>query len=146
MKDLLALAIAIASEAHKHQKDKLGEPYILHPIRVMMMCKTDEERIVAILHDLLEDSAWTDEALLRAGFPAEIVEAIVCLTRQDGEEYPAFIDRVTTNKLATRVKLFDLKDNLAPDRLDELSTPTQLRLRAKYEGAIAKLRGMAIKP
>lgn len=57
MKDLLAHAIALASEAHQHQKDKLGEPYILHPIRVMMRCDTDEERIVAILHDVLEDTA-----------------------------------------------------------------------------------------
>jgi len=139
MKELLANAIAIASQAHKYQFDKLGEPYILHPIRVMQACSTDEEKIVAILHDLLEDTEWSKTALLLEGFPSEIVSAIVCLTRQEKESYKDFLDRVCTNRIAVKVKLCDVRDNLDPSRLKGLDSQTQTRLKAKYEPAITQL-------
>lgn len=139
--ELLAKAIALAATAHQNQiNSKNGEPYILHPIRVMRRAKTDEERIVAILHDVLEDcDEWTKERLSTEGFPDEIVEAIVCLSRKDGETYPEFIDRVCTNRLAMKVKRYDLEDNLDPDRLSQLDEQTQKRLKGKYKPARSQI-------
>ena len=77
---LLSHAIAIATEAHKGQKDKYGQEYLHHPIRVMNMGRNQKERIVGILHDVVEDTEWTFEDLEKEGFSAEIIEAVRCVT------------------------------------------------------------------
>lgn len=124
-------ALDIAIKAHKGQKDKAGKPYILHPIRVADMCHTNDERIVALLHDVIEDTEITPEYLLSEGFPTKIVEAILSVTRQDGESYTEFIVRCGTNPIGRIVKIHDLEDNMDIKRLDKL-TEIDLKRFNKY--------------
>jgi (p)ppGpp synthase/HD superfamily hydrolase len=118
----LERAIAIAAEAHAGQKDKGGAPYILHPLRVMMAVSPEDDRIVAVLHDVLEDTDIQPIALTVAGFSSRVVEALVCLTRQPDEKYDDFIARLKPNAIARRVKLADLADN---SDLQRIAHPTQ---------------------
>ena len=104
----LERAIEIAMKAHKGQMDKAGAPYILHPLRVMMSLDSESEMIVGILHDVIEDSAWTAEQLREEGFSEEIIEALDCLTKREGESYEDFIDRAKLTPLSHRVKIADL--------------------------------------
>lgn len=80
-------ALQLAVTIHTGQKDRYGRPYILHPLRVMMKVKTDQEKIVAILHDVIEDSDLEEKDLAREGFSSEIVAAVGCLSKRDGEAY-----------------------------------------------------------
>ena len=128
---MLEKAMILAAKGHMGQVDKGGHPYILHPTRVMLSCKTVEEKTVAMLHDLLEDTAYTEDDLREEGFPAEIIEAVVCLTKTEGEEYADYVERVCQNKLAARVKLADLKDNMDLNRLPGL-TPKDFQRLEKY--------------
>lgn len=114
----LERAITIAVEAHRGQTDRADQPYILHPMRLMLGMEGDEAAmIVAILHDVVEDTAWTLEQLAAEGFDATVVAAIDRLSRRDGERYEAFIERIAPDPLARRVKLADLKDNMDVRRL-----------------------------
>jgi (p)ppGpp synthase/HD superfamily hydrolase len=117
----LDAALLIAVKAHSEQKDKAGKPYILHPLRLMNQCVTDEERIVAILHDVIEDSDVTLAQLVGSGFTSAVTEAVDCLTKNNGEIYSDFIARVATNDLAKKIKIKDIKDNLDVSRLKSLS-------------------------
>ena len=128
----------IAATAHEHQVDKAGEAYILHPLRLMARAKTDDERIVALLHDVVEDTDWTLESLAAEGFPPHIVDAIGCLTSRDGEHYDEFISRVLTSPLAARVKLLDIEDNMDMTRLSMLAEKDLARLQ-KYHAARLRL-------
>ena len=87
-------AISLAVKAHQGQKDKAGASYILHPLRLMTRMETDTERIVAVLHDVIEDSAYSLEELSHEGYPQEIIDALDDLTRRKNEPYDAFIARV----------------------------------------------------
>ncbi len=109
---LLEEAIGIALEAHRGQKDRAGAPYILHPLRMMSKAQTDAEKIVAVLHDVVEDSDCTLEDLRRRGFPGEVLKAVDALTRREGESYEAFVQRAGKDSLARTVKLLDLADNM----------------------------------
>lgn len=131
----LEAAIRIALTAHAGQLDKGGQPYILHPLRVMLSCKTDRERIVAVLHDALEDSAVSHLQLWEA-FGLEVADAVHALTRQDGEAYSEFIERVALNPLARKVKLADLADNMNLDRLGREPTVEDARRQWKYGKAV----------
>ena len=114
----LERAIEIARLAHVGQVDKAGADYIDHPLRVMRRGDTREEWIVGVLHDVVEDSDWTFEMLEAEGFSPEIIDALRCVTKlSEDENYDDFIDRVLTNPLAMRVKLFDLEDNMDLTRL-----------------------------
>ena len=129
-------ALEIAFEAHEGQFDKTGQPYILHPLRVMLRTGTTAERIVALLHDVLEDCPeWTAERL-GSLFPQDYVAAIEALTRRDGETYTDFVTRVKTDPLAANVKRADIADNLDPRRLDQLDDVTRARLIRKYAPAL----------
>ncbi|MBF2028750.1 MAG: phosphohydrolase [Oscillatoriales cyanobacterium C42_A2020_001] len=128
LSELLARAIAIAASAHQNQRDRANAPYILHPLRMMMRGQTLEEQIVAVLHDVVEDSDWTLEQLAAEGFPPQIVDAIACLTRRENENYDEFIDRILPNPLATRVKRYDLEDNMTLTRLAQLGDKDMERL------------------
>ena len=137
---MLEKAIRLAAEAHSGQRDKAGGPYILHPLRMMFTMDTPAERMVAVLHDIVEDTGWTLEALRREGFPEDIVEAVACLTRQQDESYEAFIERAAQHPIARRVKLADLEDNMDVRRLETLTQKDQSRL-ARYLKAWRRLKG-----
>ena len=126
---LLDAALLLAIKAHAGQKDKGGQPYILHPLRVMLSMETDDERLVALLHDVFEDSPTPLSALERQGFPQHIIDAVVALTRNDGEDYFNYIERVGSNPLARAVKMADLADNMDITRLPRLSNEDFLRLK-----------------
>ena len=132
-------AIALAVEAHRGQRDKAGQTYILHPLRVMMRLETETERMVAVLHDVVEDSPWTLERLRGLGYPEEVLGALDCLTKREGETYEAFIERVLPHPLARRVKRADLEDNRDVRRLPAVTAKVAERL-ARYRAAWARLR------
>ena len=115
----LADAIVLAAKAHGVTPDKSGvEPYLLHPLRVMLRMKTEPERIVAVLHDVVEDTPVTLADLRREGYSRQIVKAVDAITRRkhQGETYDEYLDRVAANPLAKRVKLADLADNMSDVR------------------------------
>lgn len=134
----LERAIAIAAEAHAGQVDKGGAPYILHPLRVMLAVSEPDERIVAVLHDVVEDSDWTFEGLAQAGFSATVIKALKALTKVEGEAYEAFIQRAKANRIARRVKLADIADNSDLSRIAQPTTEDHWRIE-KYRRAAAAL-------
>jgi len=137
--ELLKKALQIATDAHMHQVDKGGMPYILHPIRVANKCKTNEERMVALLHDTIEDTEVTEAYLLSEGFPRNIVNAILSVTRNKNESYEDFIKRSRLNPIGRQVKLHDLEDNMDITRLNELTEKDICRLN-KYLKAYKYLK------
>ena len=137
----LQRAIEIATEAHQGQFDKAGRDYIGHPLRVMEMGKTEEEKIVGVLHDVIEDTDWTFEKLAEEGFSDEVIAALRCVTKiSENENYDDFIDRVKKNPLAVAVKINDLTDNMDIRRLPYLSDKDVKRLK-KYLKAYKRLTG-----
>jgi (p)ppGpp synthase/HD superfamily hydrolase len=136
-------AIIFAADLHRGQRDKAGEPYILHPLRVALRVHTERERLTAVLHDVVEDTGITPDELRERGLDESVVAAIETLTKREGEDYPVFIERVAQNPIARAVKLADLDDNLDPDRLAALPAKHQKRLRAKYEPARERLLAIA---
>ena len=138
--ELLERAISIAVEAHRGQKDKNGKPYILHPISVMGKVETETEKTVAVLHDVVEDTDWTFDDLKKEGFPQEIISAVDCVTKRDGEAYEDFVSRSARNPIARRVKLADLEDNMDVRRMPAPTDKDVERLR-KYRKAWAQLTG-----
>lgn len=139
--DLLEKAIGIAVEAHRGQRDRTGAPYILHPMRVMAGVDSGTEKIVAILHDVVEDSDWTFERLSQEGFPDEVIEALKCVTKREGEEYEDFVKRSAGNAIALRVKLADLEHNMDARRLSNVTEKDAERLE-KYVRAWRFLKGL----
>jgi len=138
MDALLERAIAIAVQAHNGQRDRSGRPYILHPLRLMMNVRADEEKIVAILHDVVEDTPWTMEDLRKDGFPEYLLTALDCVTKREGEDYEAFVERSAKNPIARRVKIADLEDNMDARRLAEFTEKDGARM-TKYLKAWQKL-------
>ena len=108
----LERAIEIAVEAHKGQKDKAGNPYILHPLRLMFQMKTDNERMAAVLHDVVEDSDWTLDDLRKENFDNEVIDAVNLLTRDDNDSYEEFVQKAASNPISKAVKIADITDNL----------------------------------
>lgn len=135
----LRRAIEIATEAHRGQKDKAGNDYIEHPLRVMEAGRTMEEKITGVLHDVVEDSDWTFSMLEAEGFSKEIVDALRCVTKlSESEPYDKLITRIKKNPLAVAVKLNDLSDNMDIRRLPYLSDKDVKRLK-KYLKAYKQL-------
>jgi hypothetical protein len=104
-------ALCIAAQAHEGQKDKDGVPYILHPLRVMAAVEGEEAQIVALLHDVVEDTAVTLDDLRRAGFSEAVLTAVRCVTLDKDEPYAEYVVRCKGNDLARQVKRADLEDN-----------------------------------
>jgi (p)ppGpp synthase/HD superfamily hydrolase len=129
--ELYDKALQIAVRAHKGQKDKAGHDYILHPIRVSERCDDPRAKIVALLHDTIEDTDVTADYLREEGFTEEIVEAVLAVTRREGEEYNDYVRRAAQNELGRMVKRADLEDNMDIRRLPELTDRDVERLR-KY--------------
>jgi len=138
----LERAIEIAARAHAGQRDKAGAPYILHPLRVMLRVQTETERIAAVLHDVVEDSAWTLDQLRAEGFAPDVLETIEALTRRPEESYEEFVLRAGAHPIARRVKLADLADNTDPTRIAEPTEHDRARME-RYRRAIALLTGPA---
>ena len=130
----LDTALAIAIQAHAGQVDKAGQPYILHPLRLMFQMATEEEMITAVLHDVVEDSDVTLDALRQAEFSEKVITAVAAVSRQDDETYEEFIRRLRPNALAAKVKLADLTDNMDARRLKTI-TPKDLARIEKYHHA-----------
>ena len=131
---MLDKAIHIAARMHEGQKDKGGQPYILHPLRVMNEVEGETAKICAVLHDVVEDTGITFDDLREEGFPEDIIEILDALTKRKDEAYDNFISRVLENKTACIVKLADLKDNLDLNRLPSVTEEDFERME-KYEEA-----------
>jgi hypothetical protein len=131
---MLDKAIRIAAKAHEGQKDKAGQPYILHPLRVMFSRKNEIERICAVLHDVIEDTDISMEYLKKEGFSQEILDALDALTKRPNENYDDFIDRVIKNRIARQVKIADLMDNMDLSRIPNPSEEDYKRVE-KYRKA-----------
>lgn len=137
LKNDLERAVALALKAHAGQLDKGGQPYILHPLRVMLAGRNRDEMIVGALHDVVED-AGVPLADIGAVFGLRVKAAVDALSRRAGEDYPTFIGRVARNPLAAAVKRNDLADNMNLDRLPAVGPDDLIRL-AKYRAALANL-------
>ncbi len=118
---LLQKAISIAAEAHKDQFDRYGAPYFGHACRVMNGGQTTDEKIVGVLHDVVEKTAWTFEQLTAEGFSSNIIDAIRSVTKtNDKEDYETFVQRTSRNPLGIKVKLNDLADNMDIRRIPQI--------------------------
>ena len=134
---LTRLASKIAYRAHEGQTDKAGVPYIFHPIHIAEQMDSEESCIVALLHDVIEDSDITLEILSKY-FNDDIITALRVLTKKENDDYVMYIKRVKTNKLATKVKIKDLEHNRDLTRLDEVTDKDRKRS-LKYWQAIRYL-------
>lgn len=134
---MLDEAIVLATGAHRGQVDKAGAPYILHPLRVMLAQTDDVRRMAAVLHDVVEDCGIAPDTL-RARFGDVVADAVIALTRNEGEDYDAFIARCAANPVARDVKRADIGDNLDLSRLAVVTDRDQARA-AKYKRALAQL-------
>lgn len=118
----LERAIEIAAAAHAGQVDKAGQPYILHPLRVMLRVNTEQERIAAVLHDVVEDTTVTLEQLAAEGFPAAVITAVEALTKRGGETRLQAAARAAADPIARVVKLADNAEN---SDLTRIANPTE---------------------
>ena len=114
------IALELAVEKHKNQTDKAGNPYILHPLHVMENVNSKEGKIIAILHDIIEDTDVTEDYLLKIGLSKRIIDAVVALTRSKDMDYQEYIKNLSSNPLAKEVKLADLEHNMDLKRLPTL--------------------------
>lgn len=127
-------AFSIMLKAHKGQKDKAGKLYIFHPIRVALMSKGYKTKIVALLHDVVEDSNITINELSKH-FDEEVILAVDCITKKKGQNYQEYLTTVKDNKLARKVKIADLTHNIDLSRLKNI-TEKDINRRDKYLKAI----------
>ena len=132
---MVDLALSIARKAHEGQLDKAGVDYIEHPIYVASQVDTEEEKAVALLHDVIEDSPVSAEELLQAGLPETVVTAVQVLTKKKEQDYQTYLETVKKNPLARVVKLADLKHNSDLSRLSSITEKDRERLK-KYKKAI----------
>ena len=139
MSQTLERAIAIAATAHEGQVDKGGSPYILHPLKVMLRVNTLEERIVAVLHDVVEDCGISFDDLRNEGFSETVLMAIASVTKVPDESYEEFIERAAQNPIGRVVKLADLEENSDLSRIAQPSWEDLERVE-KYRRAIGVLR------
>ena len=136
---LINKAIETASKAHDGQLDKAGQPYIYHPLRVMLYAEGDEKvKCAGVLHDVMEDSPITESDLKKEGFDDEIITALKLLTRSEGQDYFEYVKNLKGNPIAKAVKLADLKDNMDMSRIKEPKERDFLR-HEKYKKAKALL-------
>ena len=126
------IALELAVEKHKNQTDKAGNPYILHPLHVMENVNSKEGKIVAILHDIIEDTDITEDYLFKIGLSKRIVDAVVALTRSEDMDYQEYIKNLSSNPLAKEVKLADLEHNMDLKRLPTLEEK-DLERKRKYQ-------------
>lgn len=133
---MLVMAIHMALNAHGIQLDKAGMPYILHPLHVMTCVDGIDAKIVAVLHDAIEDTDLTLEGLRFAGFEPIIIDAIDAISKRKGEKNEEYWTRVKANELALKVKMQDIAHNMSPARLACLSVEESTYLQKKYRRAL----------
>lgn len=138
---LVELARGIAIGGHAGQFDKGGKPYIGHPARIQARFRDSSRKILAWLHDVVEDTDVTLDDLRVAGFPEDLVAQVDALTHRKSEPRVDYYRRILAWPLARDVKLADIDDNSDPARLRYLDEPTQARLRGKYALARRALGG-----
>ena len=132
---MLNKAFSIAYHAHDGQFDKGGMPYILHPVTVALHVDSEDEKMVALLHDVVEDSSYSLEDLKKEGFPANVIEAVDILTKRDGDSYDSYLEKVKKNDLARKVKIADMSHNLDRSRIKDISEKDLKRFE-KYEKSL----------
>ena len=132
-------AMKLCYEAHKDQVDKTGVPYVFHPFHVAEQMTSEASTIVALLHDVVEDTDYTLDDIAAAGFGKEIVEAVALMTHEDDVPYLDYVAKLKDNPIAREVKLADLAHNSDQSRLGEIDEETRQRLE-KYEKAKALLK------
>jgi len=132
---LYSLSLEIAKKAHYGQKDKGGKDYIYHPLYVASLMQSDDEKVVALLHDVIEDSSMTLAELQRKNIPYHIIEAVKLLTKSKGVDYWEYLEIIKTNPLAKTVKLADLLHNSDISRLKNVSSEDYQRVE-KYKKAM----------
>jgi hypothetical protein len=139
----LERAIEIAVLAHKGARDKAGAPYVLHPLRLMFAVDDPDAKIVAVLHDVVEDSKppnrFDVETLRAEGFSEPVLAALDCVAARPNESYDAFIDRILPNPIARAVKIADVTDNLDIRRLGPDISDRDVERMRKYRRALARL-------
>ena len=131
-------AIEIAANAHAGQRDKAGQAYILHPLRVMLRVDGEHEQMAAVLHDVVEDTAITIDDLAREGFPSEVLRAIAALTKLPGETRLEAAARAAADPVARKVKLADNAENMDLSRIPNPTDKDYARCR-EYEEVRALL-------
>lgn len=136
--DLTKKALKLCFEAHKEQVDKSGMPYVFHPFHLAEQMKDEATTVVALLHDVVEDTATTFEDLEKQGFSDEIINALKLLTHDKGVPYMDYVAEIKTNRIATVVKLADLRHNSDLTRLSVVDEKA-LKRKEKYEKAIKLL-------
>ena len=132
-------ALKLCFEAHKDQIDKSGMPYVFHPFHLAEQMKDEATTIVALLHDVVEDTDITIDDLLNMGFSQEVLEAIALMTHDPDVPYMDYVAQIKTNPIAKAVKLADLKHNSDMTRLDSI-TPYDKERAKKYKRAIRLLK------
>ena len=131
-------ALKLCFKAHKRQKDKSGMPYVFHPFHLAEQMVTEETTIVALLHDVVEDTRYTFRHLEKMGFEKPIIEALRLLTHNDGSKYMEYVAKIKNNPIAKAVKLADLRHNSDLSRLDSVDNKA-IERRQKYLEAIEYL-------
>ena len=141
--NILAKAISFASDMHVAQTDKGGNAYILHPLRMMMRLRTGDEELmaIAVLHDVVEDCNVSFDDLRDIGMTERVVSGVRALTRQNGETYEQFIERLGGNRDALLVKREDLRDNSDLTRLKGVTEKDVARMQ-KYMHAFKRVEVM----
>ncbi|WP_165045539.1 GTP pyrophosphokinase [Dysgonomonas sp. ZJ709] len=142
MKKILEQAIHIAVNAHFGQVDKADAPYIFHPLRVMQQVNSTEEKILAILHDVVEDTFLTFNDLIDKGIPKHMVITLRLLTREKDMPYEDYISKIGENPVATKIKIADLIDNMDASRLKQVGETDMERLQ-KYSRSLKYLKSVS---
>lgn len=131
-------ALKLCFEAHKEQIDKSGMPYVFHPFHLAEQMQDEESTIVALLHDVIEDTDYILDDLRKMGFGDSVLAAINLMTHEDGVPYMDYVEQIKTNPVAKTVKLADLRHNSDMTRL-EVVTPRDQERAEKYLAAIKLL-------
>ena len=132
------IALNLCFEAHKEQRDKSGLPYVFHPFHLAEQMQDEDTTIVALLHDLIEDTDHTLDELKELGFSERVINAIALMTHEHGVPYMDYVAKIKHDPIAKAVKLADLKHNSDPTRLDVL-TPRDIERANKYKAAMELL-------
>ena len=136
--ELTKKALKVSFEAHKNQVDKSGMPYVYHPFHLAEQMETEETVIVALLHDVVEDTDYTLEDIRVMGFPEQVIEALALMTHDKSVPYMDYVEKIKNNPIAKAVKLADLKHNSDLSRLDIIDEKALKRVE-KYAAAMRTL-------
>lgn len=133
-------ALKLAFESHKEQTDKTGMPYVFHPFHLAESMDDEISTVCALLHDVVEDTETTFSDLSAMGFPEEVIEVLKLLTHEDGVPYMAYVEKISHNPTATKVKIADLRHNSDLTRMDEGEIDEYaIRRTEKYKMALSLL-------